>query len=443
MRSEIQTPPVKVLLANSGNPGKPPALPSLKSSFRQCLRIAPLATLSLLVYAALPSSIIHGEVVTLQGDWCPAYLNWGDLLLAIGIAWTFLTRRLVVTTGIILWAISSGVLILASFLTSDAPNGALIAGMVYWLRFTAVFVFSASVTLSAPPPLGESLLTSVFLVLAANSVLVLSLLREDLRLYASGLTPSSFGAIGAVVVLIAMFQKRYAVMIICIPFVLLTISITSNGLLFLFGLTTIFFRTRHSRRQRFKIIVVAVCLMGLSVFALRQFEYFDWAFALQLDPARAVDFHGRTEIWQYAIDRLSEDFRPLGHGYNTASAPLHNLYEAPTAAHGAVANVSNFHSLIFELLWGVGLGVVPVYLYLIWRVISSWRARCYTAFCIFGIFLIGQTEDFSLLRPKAVVVFALLLGLGEGLLHRGRSPRNDTEARETAGRIGQAVTSRA
>jgi hypothetical protein len=81
----------------------------------------------------------------------------------------------------------------------------------------------------------------------------------------------------------------------------------------------------------------------------------------------------------------------------------------------------SFHSILFEYGIGLGLASVPIFVFLLWRIVKAWRSKSHLPFYIYTLFVLSQCFDFSFYRPKEVIIWAAFLGLAEGELIRQRN----------------------
>src|SRR5437868_6393993 len=118
--------------------------PSQTSSLAQCLRLAPLAILSILVYIALPSRFILPpdlSLAELDAAWHPALAGWYDGMLGGAMLVTWLVHGLKTEPKLTAFAYLSLLAAVLS-LVFGYPNvspGLLGASAIYWFRWTALF----------------------------------------------------------------------------------------------------------------------------------------------------------------------------------------------------------------------------------------------------------------------------------------------------------------
>ena len=351
--------------------GTPPSRRfGLLSGVFACLKAAPLGVFAILVYAALNSTTIRGANPLPDVDYYQPEINIGDGLLGVGVIALLVTRRVRLSRGILLWLVLSATMVLVSFASSESPSAsAVIAAMAYWLRFSGVFSLMVFLSSNLDEDAVEGLLYATFAILAVSSLAVAATLGfQEARLYASGMYISSFSQAAAAVSLVALSRRRYRFLAFSVSFLVLTFSVTAITIFGVLALGLMAFAGGSSFRRKLYITAFTCLVVSCVFFAASSSDAFSTVIALHLDPSTFHNLHGRTEIWRQAWLRVVGDFAFLGHGYNTSPLALRPMYllEASGWSH-----ISNFHSIVFELLWGLGVGGAVVYLLVGYRALAA------------------------------------------------------------------------
>ncbi|GAC1324341.1 MAG: hypothetical protein NVSMB22_13030 [Chloroflexota bacterium] len=404
-------------------------MPSLKD-IELCLRVAPLLVLSFFLYASLTSSAVMDNSF-FSADylvnpayaplWHPGYLNIFDLVLVSCIGITWLHNRFTLDRGTVVFLFLALLFIAVSLASETATDDVrpLRDAITYWLRFAAVF----SVTLALIRRIGtrplESVLNVTFFLLAVSALFVF---RENFgkfnRLYAASMSVASFSQITVIVLLIALVRRNYALMLFAMGFLFMSFSLTSSALFIAIGTVYILVaRSTFSTRERFAIMTIVVAVLSLGLYitsGIGDFGNVYQSVSHKL-PGSGGEFtlNGRTTIWQYGVSLLtSGSIGPFGVGFGRSSYLFNTvwLFDIPYAGHQAV---DQFHSILLE--YGITLGIPALGLFalLIRRIVQTWRGRCYPAALIFTFLFLSQTLDFTIYRPKEVILWGLILGIAE------------------------------
>ncbi len=385
-----------------------------------CARFAPCSTMAILIYAGLRSSAIY-PAATPEVSWHPGFLNIGDVLLVAGMFIDGCRRRFTMRVGIFAM-LAYGVFILSlSFVNTHFPQGAFFDGLLCWLRFAAIFTWALWIARRVGQQAVEAILILVFFVTATSALFVSSLTVGFYRMFGSAMSVASFAQLVTAVALIALVRCRPWVLATAMVYLVLTFSNTcwvSFCLLavLLFAMS----KPTDSRGGYGKALLI---VLGLVIAT--------WALAPQLAsqhyPVNRVfssgsyqDLNGRTSIWNYGLS-LAQDhqFSWLGNGYNTSPSVL-AAFGVPADAGRFVAP-SSFHNIELELAWGLGAPALFFGGLLAHRIVSSYLHRRQLSLVLFSLFAITQTVDFTFCTPKALLIWAIILGIAEAA-HQAETP---------------------
>ena len=410
-------------------------------NLRKCIRRAPFGVLGLLVFVALPSTILFTddyEYLQATTPWHSAFYTKFDWLLIPGVLVSCLMARFIPdrrTT--LLFLFSALAIALSAAFAPHTPPGALYDGLLYWLRFVSVFTFAYGLTVQLGSRVTESLLYLLFVVLCGSAIFVYQLqFLEFRRIYASAMSVGSFAQVTVVVSLIAIARRQYAMLCLGVVFLVLTFSLTSTilfiGIASLIPLTSsgassqqaaqAFLRTRA--RQ---LLLAGTVLLGFILLLCTLISDIGY----DLDLEAFTDLHGRRDIWLYALRLVWHGYVGLfGHGFGRSADYFQNLSLLASYASRDV-RATHFHSILFEGIMGLGILCLPPLVSLAVRIGQSWRQSRYLSCAILLFFLLSQTIDFTVYRPKEVVIWAFMLGLATGLARTGRSSRPRSQLSHT------------
>ena len=381
--------------------------------------------LGLLVFVALPSTVMFTddyEYIQATTPWHSAFYTKFDLLLLPGVAVSCLLARWMPdrhTAFLFLFAAIA--IVLSSFFSSNAPNGALYDGLLYWLRFVSVFTFAYGLTCRLGSRAAESLLYLLFVILCGSAIFVYQLqFLEFRRIYAAAMSVGSFAQVTVVIALIAIARRQYAMLCLGMVFLVLTFSLTSTilfiGIASLVPLSTSGARTQVAtkaflRTRARQLLLAGTVLTGLIMLMCSLIS--EVGYDLNLETL--TDLHGRRDIWLYALRLVRHGYVGLfGHGFGRSADFFQNLALLASYASRDV-RATHFHSILFEGFIGLGILCVPPLVTLVARIRKTWRQSRYLSCAILLFFLLSQTIDFTLYRPKEVVIWAFILGLAAAL----------------------------
>ncbi len=398
------------------------------SDFRRAFGLAPLVVIALALYSALPSRLVFPNGVDIDDNlsaWHPAHINIGDPLLigAVFLTWVVYRPRLDRQSLIFLSVALAAILVSLFFGSVGTEPGSILDSLTYWLRFAIAFSISIWIVECAGARAAESLLFVLFGILCITALAVFSLdFGIFNRIYSSAMTVASFSQVAVVVILIAIVRRQYIVITVAMAFLILTFSFTSIALVL--GLATLYilFAGTLSLRRRLAFIALIFGLLIVGTFIVvisGQFNFlYAHFFGSGSDTSSIEGLHGRTVIWQYGLSQItSGSVGLLGIGFDQTpsllSQAIFNLSDAGINSSGTFT-VLHFHTIWLE--FSIGLGILSlVLLYpMVLRSVQTWVAGCYPAALIFGFFLLCQSVDFTLYRPKEMLFWGLMLGIAEG-----------------------------
>ena len=388
------------------------------NGFKECLYIAPLPVLCLVIYMGLRSSIIFPDGLPSpyeqQQLWQRSYLGWYDFLFLSSVVISFIlsSLKLAKDNFIFIWTIA---LIILLSLINGLTLGKEVAldALVNFFRFACAFSLSVWLVRRLGSKAAEALIVCLFIILAITALLVYSLqFRTFVRIYASAMAVASFSQVTVIVCFIALLRKYNCVLGIALIFLVMTFSKTSI-LLFLFLL--LFsgkFTISNQLKYLFFILFVAVSVVFIALkIASNEYTAF---FSFYTDIDNIFTLSGRTPIWEYALHLLQSGNIPLlGVGFNAAASlfAIGNFYYFEV---GKIYYYPHFHSILIE--YGFGFGILSGFIFFIIlkRIWQTFRSNCNLSFLIFSFFFLCQSLDFTFYLPKEMIIWSLILGLAEG-----------------------------
>jgi O-Antigen ligase len=376
------------------------------SSMRRVVFFAPLPFIALAVYMGLNSSTIFGiDYIDRFLPWHASYVGWYDYMLALSIVATYLIRGYRQDNDTTLFICLIAFFITISFIANyyESDTEALIDAYIYLLRFAFLYTFGIWLVKRVGVETAENFTIFLFFILVTTSLFVLKLQYGTFnRLYCSGMTVASFSQVAAVVCFISLYRKRFLVFSGSLLALMLTFSRTST-LLFLVCLFFIFFNSKeHSKKIRLFYLLMVVVVMGAVVYMLIESENYARILIASVDREELSTLHDRTAVWSSGIALLVEGEIPLyGRGFNSSPSLLQNEF-------------AHFHNIVLEYMTGLGVFSTLILFLLIKRVWQMFKASCYISFLIYFFFFFSQFLDFTLYRPKEVIIWSFVLGLAEG-----------------------------
>jgi hypothetical protein len=182
--------------------------------FKQCLRVASLPIISLILYIGLQSSSIFPDELFVKALspqiapkphlWQPAYFGWYDLLMFFSIGFSFALGHIKIPKSSLIFLLVLALIIFLSFINGLTLNyGLILDGLIYFVRFTFAFCFTVWLVRWVGNKATESLVIVLFIFLAITPLFAYTLsYPQSLRMYASGMITASFGQVATVVCLL-------------------------------------------------------------------------------------------------------------------------------------------------------------------------------------------------------------------------------------------------
>lgn len=378
---------------------------------------APFGALAIALYAGLKSSVVVPvEVDAAGGEWQQSYLGIHDGFLFLAAYMTLLTPGARPKPPFWAFVGFAAVSLGMSFLANDVGLVSQIAldGYVNAMRLVAGFVIGYALFQSAGVPASDDYVGLIVIVLSASSLFVFDLMSDTFaRFFAAGMSVASFSQFLAVASTRFFQRRRYVLLGLAFTFLLLTFSRTSLIAAVIAVALAIRRGNDSTARVFFKRHAVAAALiMALAAGITSRLDVFQLALSEFLDGERLRSMSGRAVIWLYGWELIArEPIGPFGVGYGTT--PSLARASPIVADDGTVVAADHFHSIFFEMGIGMGLLGLALVAMIVWRLCRAYARRCVPALCTYTIFAITQSVDFTLYRPKELVLWGFLLGLAE------------------------------
>lgn len=396
--------------------------------------------LPLLAFLALPSRAIFPEgIPSANLPWHAAYHSWFDLAiylpLLFGLATGYL--RLLLEDLVFLFSVPIlsviAVLLGWAFGTIPADFSYVVDIHVHWLRFAAAFLMFKVFVSREGAEAGVSVLYQILILLCISSLFVASLAFSEVpRLYSSAMTVATFAQVLVVCALVAMAYRDYLFLIIALIFLLFTFSRTGYAVLVCVGCVVSLASWPDFKQYAFVLFIAMLMVAAFLVFGL-QYDLMVQVFEDRMRPESLASANYRTEIWHEGLSLLTTGRIPwYGVGlFGTASLAQEVIYQVliyqevihhvDQSYSGSVA----FHNICLELILGLGVFALPVLWWMVRKVVASvamakhaGEAAHLVPLGIYLVFLSTQFFDFTLYRPKEMVVWGAFLGFAEGCRYR-------------------------
>jgi hypothetical protein len=390
--------------------------------FQQCLKVAPLPIISIMIYMGLKSTTILPEGLhEFNGAYHPAYLGWYDFALGYTIIFSFVTGSPKLKLKDFFPGLVGFFIISASWINSyQADKMFIVAGLVCFLRFLLVFIFAKALVRQLGYRTAESVLLFVYAVIAASAILWYSLQFGAVqnRMAASAMTSASFGQVSGIICLVFYARKHYLALVFSFIFLFLSFSRTS---LLLFLILIVIQNRQLIPVNLIKYVVVLVLLAVVGITILQKYGGKETQVVLKsrFSTEEVSHLNGRNEIWANAIEQLKEGKVPLtGVGFHLTPSLIqaNNLKLSSAEGDGGYSPLPHFHSILVEYVLSLGIFAFVIFFYLIKRIWQTFQHNCSPAFFIFAFFTSAQAMDYTFYPPKEIIIFALMLGLAEGQL---------------------------
>lgn len=402
---------------------------------------ARLWLLPFLAFWALPSRFIFPEGhASTHVPWHPAYPSWFDLSIYLPLLFGLASgySRLLLEDLVFLISVPTlsmtAALLGWAFGTIPADFAYVVDIHVHWLRFAAAFLMFKAFVSHEGAEAGVSVLYQILILLCISSLFVASLtFPASPRLYSSGMSVSTFSQVLVVCALVAMAYRDYLFLIIALTFLLFTFSRTGYAVFIGIGCVASLASWPDFKRYVFVLFIAMLMVAAFLVFVL-QFESMARVVEDRMRPETLLSAHYRTEIWREGLSLLTTGRIPwYGVGlFGTSSLAaeivfyVHKRYSEGMAYTGAEAYADPaFHNICLELILGLGVFALPVLWWMVRKVVTSFETAKHAGgaarlvpLLVYLVFLLAQFVDFSLYRPKEMVIWGALLGFAEGCRYR-------------------------
>lgn len=391
---------------------------SIFAYWKKCISYALFPVISLVIYMSLRSSeLFAAEDIASNYFWHPAYTGWYDLLLACSILLSFIFGIIRLEKDTLIFILTLATIIILSLISKlDILGGQYVFDtLVYLVRFIVSFSLAKELVSRLGTQTVEGLVILLFIVLAISAVLVYTLqFGINNRIYAASMTAPSFGHLAATISLIAVIRNYKIILLISSVFLFLTFSRTSIALLFIF-LFAYSFNFSIATRFKYYLITTVITITVMYLFVQYGGDAFEDIIYSRTDIEEIYTLNARNEIWKSAVSIITSGSVPLfGAGFIATPYLIENANLKFLTSEGWYVP-PHFHSIIFEYILSLGISSLLIFYYLFKRVWQTFNKKeCLTAFFIFAFFLCSQSLDFTLYRPKEIIITGILLGLAEG-----------------------------
>lgn len=389
---------------------------SLIFHWKRCASYVQLPLLSLVIYMALPSTqLFAAEDIASNYPWHAAYAGWYDLFLAYSILLCFASGVIEFGKDTFIFVLVLSIIVVLSLLNNFALGSQYILdALVFLSRFVLTFSLAKELVRSLGTQTTESFLIILFIILSITALFAYNLqFGINNRIYAATMTSPSFGQVAAVVCLIAVLRNYKIILLISALFLFFTFSRTSIIVMLLLLLV-------HSWdmpiQVKLKYYIITATLMFIIVFLFLQFggEAFEDVISSRTDIDEISTLNSRDLIWNKAFELFKRSDIPLfGAGFASTPSLIAKINLKMLTTEGWYIP-PHFHSIILEYSLSFGISSLFIFYYLFIRVWQTFTMKSSTAFFIFAYFLVSQTFDFTLFRPKEIIIWAFLLGIAEG-----------------------------
>lgn len=408
--------------------------PKKRVQFSTLHKTAPITGLLFILYLARPSSYVFPfgyEVHNDTADWHRSFFGIADWLLCGGILYGLLTKK-IQPPEIAYWYcacfLSLVFLSILPIITDD--YSASLDLIQHAVRLSFLFLFGAGLVGGCGIQGASQLLYAGYCILAISALVVLAMILPGRhRIFASAMTVASFSQISAIVALFAIHLKHFKMAAWAMVFLVLTFSLTSalafSICLLAFPTNSVDSKISVQAASRSRLYVLFGLLAFIAVCVIIN-AYSDRGFNTRVD--HALTLHGRVEIWQYGIELIRDQKSGLfGVGFGRAPSFL-RFYDFSLPGAG-VLYYSNFHSIILESLISMGIFAAPIFMLFIAVFLRVYKHRRYLEASVISFFMMTQSVDYTLYRPKEEMIFAFVLGVllahsKEDLLHGAGMTKN-------------------
>ena len=186
--------------------------PGTFERFKQCLKVAPMPVISLIIYMSLRSTQIFPlpEDKPLTSLWHTAYLGWYDFLLGVSIVISIINGVIKIDGKDLLFILSLLSILTLSFVNGiELGNLYILDSIVCFLRFLLSFYLAKGLVHRLGIQTAESILIVLFIILSISALFVYQLQFGTFnRIYSAAMTAPSFSQVSVIVCLIALLRKN-------------------------------------------------------------------------------------------------------------------------------------------------------------------------------------------------------------------------------------------
>ncbi len=390
--------------------------PPKKVQFSTWYKVAPITGLLFILYLARPSSYVFPfgyEVHNDTADWHRSFFGIADWLLCGSILCGLITKKIRPPEIAYWYCLCFLVLVFLSILPIITDDYSASFNLIqHAVRLTFLFLFGAGLVRVCGIQGASQLLYAGYCILAISALVVLAMILPALhRIFASAMTVASFAQISAIVALFAIHLKHFKMAAWAMVFLVLTFSLSSalafSICLLAFPANSVDSRISVQTATRSRLYVFLGLLTFIVVSVIID-AYSDRGFNTRID--HALTLHGRVEIWQYGIE-LIRDHESGWFGVGFGRAPSFLRFRDFSLPGEPALYYSNFHSIILESLISMGIFAAPIFMLFIAFFFRAYKHRHYLEASVISFFMMTQSVDFTLYRPKEETIFAFVLGV--------------------------------
>lgn len=378
--------------------------------------------LLLLIFFVRPSSYVFPlayDARTDTADWHRSFFGVIDCLLCVSICFALLSKKIQPAENAYWYCLLFLSLVLASISPTILDNYSIsIDLLLHAVRLISLFLFGCGLVRTFGLETAIQLLFAGYVLLTLSALVVLSMIfPASHRIFASAMTVASFAQLSAMVALFAIHLRHFKMAAWSILFLVLTFSITGalafSICLLAFPPSSLDIKVSGPVAARSRLYACCGLLAFITACVIIN-SYSDRGFDTRIE--HVMTMHGRVEIWQYATEILRDNpSRWFGAGFG--KAPMFLKFQN-FAAPGEIAHYyTQFHSIVLESVLSMGLFAIPLFIAFIAFLIRAYRSKQYLEASVISLFMMTQSVDFTLYRPKEEAAFAFVLGIVFGSLN--------------------------
>lgn len=384
--------------------------------------IIPIMGSLLLIFLAQPSSYVFPlayDAHTDTADWHRSFFGVIDCLLCVSIFFSLLSKKIQPVENAYWYCLFFLSLVLASISLTILDDYLIsIDLLLHALRLIFLFLFGCGLVRTFGLETAINLLFAGYCLLTLSALVVLVMIfPASHRIFASAMTVASFAQISAMVALFAIHLRHFKMAAWSILFLVLTFSLTCalafSICLLAYPPSSLDIKVSGQGAARSRLYACGGLLAFITACVTIN-SYLDRGFDLRFE--HAMTMHGRAEIWQYGIEVLRDDpSRWFGVGFGKAPSLL--KFQNFAAPGEIPHHYTQFHSIILESVLSLGFSAIPLFIAFVAFFFRAYSSKQYLEASVISLFMITQSVDFTLYRPKEEVVFALVLGILFGSLN--------------------------